>query len=111
MECIFCKISQGKLESKKLFETENVLVIENINKEAPYHALVMPKRHLSLAQAEESDKALLGELIFAARQIGNEDLPDGYRLIINNGRDANQDIEHLHIHLVGGENLGRLLAE
>jgi histidine triad (HIT) family protein len=109
MDCIFCKIIEGSIPSTKILETEHVLAIENINPEAPFHALVMPKKHLELEQATEADKEILGEVLLAAKSVGTKKLPGGFRLIINTGADSNQEIDHLHVHVLGGKNLGKLL--
>lgn len=111
MDCVFCKIAEGTIPSKKLYETEDLMVIENINPEAPFHALVIPKIHLELAKTEEKDREVLGELLLAAKKVGSEKLPKGYRLIVNIGDDSNRELDHMHVHILGGKNLGKLLPE
>jgi len=109
MECIFCQIIAGKFSSNKLLETEKVLVIENINPEAPFHGLAIPKKHLELANLDEGEREILGEVILAAKRIGNKKCPGGYRLVVNIGEDSNREIDHLHMHILGGKNLGKML--
>jgi histidine triad (HIT) family protein len=112
MDCLFCRIVGAELPSNKYYEDDNLLAIENINPEAPFHALIMPKKHLELPKIEKEDLKILGKLLSIAPIIAEkENLTGGYRLIINIGEDSNRDFDHLHIHLVGGKNLGAILPD
>ena len=103
--CIFCKIIAGDIPSKKVFEDERVLVIEDITPQAPLHLLLIPKAHFSncLDMAAEQD-ATVGYLFRVAgdiaRQRGIAD--NGFRLVQNNGEGAGQSVFHLHIHMLAG---------
>lgn len=108
-DCIFCKIAAEQVPSKKLWETDRAVVIENIKPEAPFHGLAIPKKHIELESVTDEDRELLGEVIQAAKKVGETHAPGGYRLIINNGDDSNREIDHLHVHILGGRNLGGLL--
>jgi histidine triad (HIT) family protein len=85
MDCLFCKIADGAIPAKKVFEDEHAFAIQDIKPQAPVHVLVIPKKHVrSLAAAD--DKALLGHLLDAARRVAEEQkLGNGYRVVINTG--------------------------
>ncbi len=110
MSTVFGLIIQGKLPSKKVFENERILAIEDIHPVAPVHILIMPKKEIpNLQSLEPQDYPLLGEIVFVAQQIAEEKgIGDGYRLLTNNGAEAGQTIFHLHFHLIGGKVLGSL---
>jgi histidine triad (HIT) family protein len=108
-ECIFDQIIEGRIPSKKVWESDNILAFWDINSQAPVHVLIIPKKHVeNLNFVSEGDKDLLGELMLAvpkvAKALGID--KNGYRLIINNGENAGQLVSHLHIHLIGGKKLG-----
>jgi len=111
MDCIFCKIAGGSIPSTKYFENERIMIIKNISPEAPFHALVIPKRHVEYSQMTEDGREIIGEMLIRAKDIGLRETPGGFRLIVNNGPDSNQEIDHLHVHILGGRNLGKLLPE
>lgn len=113
MDCIFCKIVEGSIPSKKVFENERVLAFQDIQPAVPIHILIIPKKHIpTMNDVSEEDAELIGELFAAARQIAKEQgIADaGYRLINNVNSDGGQVVYHLHIHLLGGQKLGPLLA-
>lgn len=106
---IFCKIIQGSLKEEVILEEEEWLAIKDIHPQAPVHILIIPKKHLSsLSEARDGENALLGKLLMAAERVAKKlgISEDGYRLIVNNGRDAGQLVPHLHLHLLGGKVLG-----
>jgi len=103
-ECIFCRIVAGQIPAKKVFEDEELLVFHDIHPWAPVHVLVVPKVHIaSLAEAGPEHEALLGRMLGLAprlmRQLGVE---NGFRTVINTGRDGGQEVAHLHMHVLGG---------
>lgn len=110
MNTVFGLIIQGKLPSKKVFENERILAIEDIHPVAPVHILIMPKKEIPNLQAlEPNDYPLIGEIVKVAQQIAEEKgIGEGYRLLTNNGSDAGQVIFHLHFHLIGGRVLGKI---
>lgn len=110
MSTVFSLIIQGKIPSKKVFENERILAIEDIHPIAPIHILIMPKKEIANLQAlEPQDYPLLGEIVKVAQEIAEErGIADGYRLLTNNGADAGQTIFHLHFHLIGGKVLGKM---
>jgi histidine triad (HIT) family protein len=107
MSCLFCKIIDGSIPSKAIYQDEHCYAFADINPQASTHLLVVPREHIgSLAETEESDTELLGHLLVAAAQIArNHGLSKGYRVVINTGDDGGQTVEHLHLHLLGGRPL------
>jgi histidine triad (HIT) family protein len=113
MKDIFCQIVAGDIPCQKVYETDNVLALRDINPKAPVHVLIIPKKHLTgLNEASEEDQMLLGEILLVASKVAElEGLSDrGYRLIANSGRDGGQLVPHLHFHLLGGKALGPKLT-
>lgn len=103
-ECVFCKIVEGKIASRKAYEDDEILAFHDINPAAPVHVLVIPKRHIeTLAHAGPGEEAILGRILALTGRIAREQgSPDGYRTIINTGRVGGQDVYHLHVHILGG---------
>lgn len=110
-DCIFCKIIQGKIPAARIFENDDFLCIKDIQPQAKVHLLIFPKQHVeSLVGAYLSDwtserKLHLGALLEVATQIANSQglVPNGFRVVINNGHHGGQTVAHLHLHLLGGE--------
>jgi histidine triad (HIT) family protein len=104
MSCLFCKIVEGSIPSKAVYQDELCYAFADINAQAPVHVLVAPREHIvSMADATEDDSALLGHLMLAAAQIAREKgLAKGYRVVVNTGSDGGQTVDHLHVHLLGG---------
>jgi len=102
--CIFCKIVSGAIPSRKVYEDEDVFAFHDINPLRQVHVLVIPKRHIeSLAHVSEADTALLGKILAVANKIAvDQGSPEGFRVIINTGRIGQQEVPHLHAHIVGG---------
>ena len=105
--CIFCKIIKGEIPSSKVYEDEKMLVFKDIEPKAKVHLLAIPKTHFKLlsemdAERAETVKYMLEKIphIVAENNCGN-----GYRLVINQGEDAGQTVFHLHMHILGGEQL------
>jgi histidine triad (HIT) family protein len=100
---IFEKIIRREIPAKIVFEDDDVLAFHDVNPQAPIHVLIVPKRVIArLADAKESDAALLGKLLLAARKVAEKlDLTSGYRVVINNGPDAGESVPHLHVHVLG----------
>jgi len=104
-DCLFCKIIQKEIPSEIVFQDETITVFKDINPAAPVHLLVIPNKHISsVREMIEIDEIILGKLFSgakaAAEEVGISET--GYRLIINNGPDANQEIPHIHMHVLGG---------
>jgi histidine triad (HIT) family protein len=103
MDCIFCNIAAGEIPSKKVVETENVFVIEDINPQSPVHLLVIPKKHYKTV-LECEDSVLLAELFTVAKEAAKKKNVDesGFRLVVNTNAEGGQMVDHLHVHLLGG---------
>jgi len=106
---IFTKIIAKQIPAKIVYEDDLVLAFRDIKPAAPIHVLIVPKREIiNVTVARTEDENLLGHLLTVAAEIARrEGVSDtGYRLVINNGRDAGQLVPHLHVHLLGGRDLG-----
>lgn len=107
-ETIFSRIIRREIPARIEHEDDLCLAFHDVAPQAPVHLLVIPKRPIpSLADATMADTELLGHLVGVATQLARSlDLGDGYRLVINCGRDGGQSVDHLHLHLLGGRPLG-----
>jgi len=106
-ETIFSKIIDRKIPARIEYEDDRCLAFHDVAPQAPTHVLVIPKKPIpSLADLEPADEALVGHLVMVATQLAaNLGLGDGYRLVVNCGRDGGQSVDHLHVHLLGGRQL------
>jgi histidine triad (HIT) family protein len=100
---IFEKIIARQIPAEIIWEDDDVVAFHDVNPQAPVHVLIVPKRVVPhLADATESDQALLGKLLLVARDLAKKlDLSSGYRVVINSGPDAGESVPHLHVHLLG----------
>ena len=108
-DCIFCKIINGDIPSQKVYEDGYVYCFKDINPAAPIHILVIPKKHIkSLAELTDEDKEYVWKIHESLNIIAKEHgfINDGYRVIVNCGKDAGQEVMHLHYHLLAGEKFG-----
>ncbi len=107
-ETIFSQIIDKKKPAEIIFEDEEVVAFKDINPQAPVHVLIVPRKPIpKLTDADESDTAVLGKMVMVARQIAKDfglDI-DGFRLLLNEGKNGGQTIYHLHFHLLGGRRL------
>lgn len=106
-DCVFCKIIKGQIPSTKVYEDEKMLVFKDIEPKAKVHLLAVPKDHFKLlSQMDEIRAQTLSYMLAKIPQIAAQNgCANGYRLVINQGDDAGQTVFHLHIHILGGENL------
>lgn len=108
-DCIFCKIVKGEIPSEKVYEDDEILAFKDINPVTPIHILVIPKKHIdSLLALENQDYELIGKIYKVINQLA-KDLnieKDGFRVVVNCGKDAGQEVMHLHYHLLAGTKLG-----
>jgi histidine triad (HIT) family protein len=108
-KCLFCRISSGHLNADIVAKSDSAVAFKDIHPKAPIHVLVVPKEHISsLAEIGEEDKNLMGELMVLVGQVAKDlGLSDeGYRVIINTRHHGGQEVDHLHIHILGGEPIG-----
>jgi histidine triad (HIT) family protein len=102
--CIFCKLAAGQIPSRKAWEDDEILVFHDIAPWAPVHLLLIPKRHItSMADVTAADAPLLGRMMAMIPQLmlGNG-VTNGFRVIVNSGKDGLQEVPHLHLHAIGG---------
>lgn len=99
-DCIFCKIINGDFGTEFVYETENVVVFKDINPKAPVHLLVCPRKHIP-SLIELDDKNLMAELMQAVKDVAKKVGLKAYNVQINTGKDAGQEVMHLHIHVLG----------
>jgi len=105
-KCLFCQIADKQISSRLAYEDDQIIAFCDINPKAPVHILLVPKKHFaSLNEMKERDKELLGHLIYQAKVLAqNKGINEkGYRIIINTGQYAGQEVKHLHVHLLGGK--------
>jgi histidine triad (HIT) family protein len=106
-DCLFCRIIQGEISSKKVYEDEFIYAFDDINPQAPTHVLIIPKRHIrGLKEAGGDDAEIVGRCQLAAAEIARQRrIEDGYRTVLNVGPRSGQSVFHLHVHLLGGRML------
>lgn len=103
-DCIFCKIARKEIPSKQVYEDEDVIAFKDINPAAPVHLLIIPKQHYdSLAAMGETEIPLLGKMLALAPVLAKEaGATNGFRVVINTGHDGGQEVNHIHVHVLGG---------
>jgi histidine triad (HIT) family protein len=109
MNCIFCKIINDEIPSRKVYEDEDILAFHDVNPQAPVHVLVIPKKHIAkVSDMDGEDELLLGKLVNVSKKVADDlgILEDGFRLVINNGKQAHQTVFHIHLHVIGGRRMG-----
>ena len=108
-DCIFCRIASGEIPARIASRSDAAVAFHDLNPQAPVHVLVIPMRHLSGANdAVGAESGLWADLMTLAVRVAAElglD-QDGYRLVVNQGRDGGQSVGHLHIHVLGGRRMG-----
>jgi histidine triad (HIT) family protein len=106
-DCLFCKIIQGAIPTKKVYEDAHTFAFEDVNPQAPTHLLIVPKKHVAgLKEAQVEDAELIGRLHLVAAELGRRrGIEDGYRTVFNVGPKSGQSVFHLHLHLIGGREM------
>ncbi len=106
--CVFCRIVRGDFGTQFVAQNELAVAFRDIEPKAPTHVLVVPRRHVrALQEAGESDGDMLAALLLLATEVARREglLASGYRVVINDGPDAGQSVDHLHLHVMGGKRL------
>lgn len=105
-DCIFCRIIAGEIPSQKVYEDEKMIAIKDVAPAAPVHVLLLPKQHYDNIMTADPElvKHMLGKVETLATQLGVKE--KGFRIVINTGKEGGQSVNHLHIHLIGGKELG-----
>jgi len=107
-DCVFCKIRDGHIPAKLVMRDERCIAFEDINPQAPVHVLFVPLQHIpSNNTLTPEDRELVGHLVLAASRVAAERgiAESGYRVVLNTGPEAGQQVFHLHLHLLGGRGL------
>lgn len=113
-DCLFCRMVDGEIPADVVLRTDRVLAFRDINPQAPTHVLVIPQtHHATIGALAGADPALLGDVVAAAHAVAlqeglvGEDVAEpGYRLVTNTGPQAGQSVHHVHLHVLGGRDLG-----
>lgn len=105
-DCIFCKIIQKQIPTDFIFEDDRLVVFKDIHPKARVHLLIVPKTHIkSLAEISEADASLMSHMLLVIPKLATTSGLQGFRTVINTGREGGQVIDHLHFHLLGGDHL------
>lgn len=101
-DCLFCKIIAGEIPSTKIYEDEDVYAFADIDPQAPFHAVVVPKKHIaSAAEITSENSVYIAKIYEAIAEIAKqENLENGFRVVTNCGKDGGQTVGHLHFHLL-----------
>ena len=105
MSCLFCRIIAGEIPGTVLYQDDRLVVLQDINPQAPLHALVIPRRHIAtLNDLSAEDDGLVGEMVRRAALLAREKgvAEAGYRAVLNCNREAGQTVFHIHLHVIGG---------
>jgi histidine triad (HIT) family protein len=102
--CLFCKIVAGQIPAKKVYEDDQMVAFHDIHPWAPVHILIIPKQHVaSMVEVGEADAPLLGRMMAVSPRLMRElGVTNGFRHVVNTGRDGMQEVPHLHLHVMGG---------
>jgi len=110
--CIFCKIVRGEIPSRKVYEDADMFAFHDIQPQADVHFMIIPKRHVaSMYELSDADAPVMGRIMTLAGRLAREQgAADGFRTIINTGRIGQQEVQHVHVHVVAGSvPLGRMI--
>ena len=108
-DCLFCRIGKKEIPATMVYEDDQLFVINDINPQAPLHALVIPKRHIAtLNDLTAADEALVGAMMRRAAAVAAERgfADRGFRTVFNTNADSGQTVFHIHLHVLGGRSLG-----
>lgn len=107
MDCLFCKIAAGEIPSTKVYEDEFVYAFFDIDPKAPFHAIIIPRQHISGADKINGENSILIAKVFeaVAKIAEKENLEKGFRVVNNCGEEGGQTVGHIHFHLLARRNL------
>ena len=109
MDCLFCKIVAGEIPAELVYESDTAVAFRDINPQAPTHVLVIPRKHIAtINDIGDEDHATIGSLYAAAKEIAAQEgiAEDGYRAVMNCNEGAGQTVFHIHLHVIGGRQMG-----
>jgi len=103
--CIFCMVARGELDAKKVYEDDDIVAFDDIAPQAPVHTLIIPKEHYTNLNSDDLPQEMIATIFSAVPKVAaiKGVVESGYRVIVNSGRDANQTVQHLHVHIMGGK--------
>ena len=105
-DCLFCKIVAGELPAERLYEDDEILAFNDINPQAPFHALLIPKAHIATLNDLEAGHAnVAGRLFLTAKSLAQEHALPGYRVVVNTNREGGQVVFHVHMHMLAGRQM------
>jgi histidine triad (HIT) family protein len=107
-ECLFCRIVAGELPASPVYSDHDVVAIRDISPQAPTHILLLSRKHIaSVNDIEAEDQAVVGKMAAVAARLADQEgiADDGYRLVVNVGRNGGQTVDHLHVHMLGGRRM------
>lgn len=107
--CLFCGIAGKRVPADIVFEDKTLVAFKDLHPKAPVHLLIIPKKHVaSLAEVTPEDETLVGQLLYRAKLLAEEQgiAKAGYKVVINTRDNGGQFVDHLHVHLLGGEKVG-----
>lgn len=104
-QCVFCQIARGELPADMLYCDEQLMVLKDINPQAPVHLLVIPVEHYPNLEQASANFSLISALVKKCTQLGSELGAQGYRIVVNTGKDGGQTVNHLHFHVLAGRQL------
>jgi len=111
MSCIFCDIISGASKAKIEYEDDFIIVFHSIEPMSDIHLLIVPKKHIaSIKEIKIEDEALLSKIFFVAKKLGKKFGNIDYKIIVNNGKNAGQIINHIHFHFLSGDNLKKMIC-
>ncbi|HGE69811.1 TPA: histidine triad nucleotide-binding protein [Candidatus Poribacteria bacterium] len=108
-DCLFCKIASGEIPAKIEYQDDLAVAFHDINPQSPIHIIIIPRKHIpTVADITKDDYDVMGYLYSVASKIAEKEkiIEDGFRLVINYGKSAGQEIQHIHIHMLGGRSFG-----
>ena len=112
-DCIFCKIIRKEIPSEIVYEDEKVIAFKDVNPAAPIHILVVPKKHIeTLLDVKDEDSELISYIYQIINKIAKNEgfAENGFRVIVNCGKDSGQEVMHIHFHVLGGKKLGEKIV-
>ncbi len=108
-DCLFCKIARGEIPSTEVYSDDEFYAFRDINPAAPVHVLVIPRKHIArISDASVDDASLLGRMLLAANEVARKEgiAESGFRYAISCNKDGGQLVFHIHLHVLGGRELG-----
>lgn len=108
MDCLFCKIAKGKIPAKIIYQDDKIVAFDDINPQAPYHKLIIPRQHIATVNdLKPEENELIGSMVNLGKSLASElNIADeGYRLVFNCNAGGGQVVFHIHLHLLGGRRM------